>query len=85
MTDTRDKEGGYKKEHWGRGSTLVRWTLAEPGWLGTASGVRAASMAGLNSEKGRDFMNMHVLPSHGGGNKNATWTGAGDKCVGGWY
>ncbi len=29
-------------EHRGRGHTLVRWTFAEPGWLGTASGVGGA-------------------------------------------
>ncbi len=29
---------------------MVRWTLAEPERLGTAWGVRAASMAGVNSE-----------------------------------
>jgi hypothetical protein len=45
-----------------RGSTLAaRWTLVEPGWLGTASGVRAASMGGVNSE-GRDFINWHASP-----------------------
>ncbi len=66
-------------------------------WLGTASGVRAASMAGVNSE-GRDFINMHASPwcppcpdasrewspSYGGGNRSAVWKGAGEKCVGGW-
>jgi hypothetical protein len=41
---------------WGKVGTLERWTLEEPGWLGTASGVRAANMAGVNSE-GRAFMN----------------------------
>ncbi len=41
---------------WGKVSTLERWTLAEPGWLGMASGVRAANMTGVNSE-GREFMN----------------------------
>ncbi len=41
--------------------TLERWTLEEPGWLGTASGVRAVNMAGVNSE-GRAFMNWHRSP-----------------------
>jgi hypothetical protein len=40
---------------------LVRWTLAEPEWLGTASGVRAVSIAGVNSER-RDYINMHGSP-----------------------
>ena len=53
--------GKVQGEQWGKGSTLVRCTLAEPGWLGTASGVRAASMAGENSE-GRAFINMQASP-----------------------
>ena len=48
--------GGVHEVQWGKVGTLERWTLEEPGWLGTASGVRAANMAGVNSE-GRAFMN----------------------------
>jgi hypothetical protein len=46
---------------WGKVGTLERWTLEKPGWLGTASGVRAANMAGVNSE-GRAFVNWHGSP-----------------------
>jgi hypothetical protein len=49
------------EEKWGKVGTLERWTLEEPGWLGTASGVRAANMEGVNSE-GRAFMNWHGSP-----------------------
>jgi hypothetical protein len=45
----------------GKVGAMARWTLVEPGWLGTASGVRAANMAGVNSE-GRDFINWHGSP-----------------------
>ena len=48
--------GEVHEVQWGKVGTLERWTLEEPGWLGTASGVRAANMAGVNSE-GRAFMN----------------------------
>jgi hypothetical protein len=48
--------GGRHGTQWEGGTLAARWTLVEPGWLGTASGVRAASMGGVNSE-GRDFMN----------------------------
>jgi hypothetical protein len=41
--------------------TLARWTLVELGWLGTTSGVRAASMAEVSSE-GRNFINWHRSP-----------------------
>jgi hypothetical protein len=34
--------------------------VVKPEWLGTASGVRAASMGGVNSE-GRDFINWHAI------------------------
>jgi hypothetical protein len=62
VRDTRDEEGGYKENtgegeaHWYAG----HWP-SQGDWLGTASGVRAASMVGVNSER-RDFMNMHVSP-----------------------
>ncbi len=48
--------GGMHGAQWGGGTLAARRTLVGPGWLGTASGVRAASMGGVNSE-GRDFMN----------------------------
>ncbi len=48
--------GGMHGTQWKGGTLAARWTLVEPGWLGTASGGRAASMGGVNSE-GRDFMN----------------------------
>jgi hypothetical protein len=48
------RQGGVQTM--GKVGTLERWTLAEPGWLGMASGVGAANMAGVNSER-RDFMN----------------------------
>ncbi len=54
--------GEVHEEQWGKVGTLERWTLEEPGWLGTASsGVRAANMAGVNSE-GRAFMNWRGSP-----------------------
>ncbi len=53
--------GGMHGTQWEEGTLAARWTLVEPGWLGTASGVRAASMAGVNSE-GRDFINWHGSP-----------------------
>ncbi len=63
-----DSEGHTRKggvcvqgKHWGLSTFWARWTLVEPGWLGTASGVRAASIGGVNSE-GRDFMNWHGSP-----------------------
>ncbi len=42
--------GEVHEEQSGKVGTLERWTLEEPGWLGTASGVRAANMAGVNSK-----------------------------------
>ena len=39
----------------------IRRDQREPGWLGTASGVRAASMGGVNTE-GRDLINGHASP-----------------------
>ena len=30
------KGGGGQGKHWGEGTFWVRWTLVEPGWLGTA-------------------------------------------------
>jgi hypothetical protein len=53
--------GGGTRRQLEKEGTLARWTLVEPGWLGTASGVRAANMAGVNSE-GRDFINWHGSP-----------------------
>ncbi len=53
--------GEVHEEHWGKVGTLERWKLEEPGWLGKASGVRAANMEGVNSE-GRAFMNWHGSP-----------------------
>ena len=53
--------GGMHGTQWEGGTLAARWTLVEPGWLGTASGVRAASMGGVNSE-GRDFINWHASP-----------------------
>jgi hypothetical protein len=53
--------GEVHGRQWGKVGSLARWTLVEPGWLGTASGVRAANMAGVNSE-GRDFINWHGSP-----------------------
>ena len=55
------KGGGGQGTHWGEGTFFARWTLVEPGWLGTASGVRAASIGEVNSE-GRDFINWHGSP-----------------------
>ncbi len=48
--------GGMHGTQWEEGTLAARWTLVKPGWLGAASGVRAASMGRVNSE-GRDFMN----------------------------
>ena len=53
--------GGMHGTQWEGGTLAARWTLVEPGWLGTASGVRAAIMGGMNSE-GRDFINWHASP-----------------------
>ena len=53
--------GGMHGTQWEGGTLAARWTLVEPGWLGTASGVRTASMVGVNSE-GRDFINWHGSP-----------------------
>ena len=50
--------GGRQGKYWGGGTFWARWTLVEPGWLGTASGVWAASIGAVNSER-RDFMNWH--------------------------
>jgi hypothetical protein len=58
---TRQSVGVHGTQRGEVGTLAARWTLVEPGWLGTASGVRAASMAGVNSE-GRDFMNWHGSP-----------------------
>ena len=55
------KGGGGQGKHWGEGTFWARWTLVEPGWFGTASGVRAASIGEVNSE-GRDFTNGHGSP-----------------------
>jgi hypothetical protein len=46
-------------KYWGMGTLAACWTLVKPGWLGTASGVWAASMAEVKSE-GRDFMSWHA-------------------------
>ena len=53
--------GGMHGTQWEGGTLAARWTLVEPGWLGTASGVRAASIGAVNSER-RDFMNWHGSP-----------------------
>jgi hypothetical protein len=55
------RQVGVQGRQWAEVDKLERWTLAEPGWLRTASGVREASMAGVNLE-GRDFMNWHGSP-----------------------
>jgi hypothetical protein len=46
----REMGGQVHGRQWGKVGTLACWTLVEPGWLGTASGVRAANMAGVKSE-----------------------------------
>jgi hypothetical protein len=90
--NTRD----YAVITFGEGTHIGTLDVGRARWLGTASRVRAASIAGVNSE-GRDTMNMHGAPwcppcpdghpwvvSHGSGNKSATWKDAGEKGGGVW-
>ena len=57
-----ETSGGKHGTQWEGGTLAERWTLVDPGWLGTASGVRAASMGGVNFSEGRDFINWHASP-----------------------
>jgi hypothetical protein len=59
--DQMTTKWGNARDTVGGGTLAVSWTLVEPGWLGTASRVRAASMGGVN-EEGPDFMNWHASP-----------------------
>ena len=56
-----ETSGEVHGTQWEGGTLAERWTLVDPGWLGTASGVRAASMGGVKSE-GWDFINWHASP-----------------------
>ncbi len=64
------------------GTLAARWTLVEPEWLGTASGVRADSM---------NWPDVHVQmatrewsPSHGSGNRSAVLKGETERYEGDW-
>jgi hypothetical protein len=58
--DQTRPSGGMHGRQWGGSTFAVRWTLVEPGWLGTASGVRAASMGGKRMSKDFDIFGQTV-------------------------